>query len=87
MDLPVGIQSLDICTGDLGLWVRDVAQAEDQVRLILGPGCEFSTWIRAVVGRVGGGHGVVRIGVVFGVHFGGDLGGRLVGRQIGEVIR
>ena len=71
MDLPIGIQSLDVCTGDLGLGVRDVAQAEDQVGLVLGPGGEFWTWVRAVVGCVGGGHGVVRVGVVFGDHFGG----------------
>ena len=72
MDMLVGSQSPDVWAWDLGPWARDVAQVEDQVGLVFRPGGEVWTGIWAVVGRVGGGHGMVRVAVVFGVHFGGD---------------
>lgn len=84
MDLTVRVEVSDIGVWDFGGRFGDVAEAEDQIGLFFGPGgvARGGLRVRAVLGCVGGGHGVVVVSVVFGMHLGGfGHGGRAVGRH------
>lgn len=81
MKLPVRIEVSDLRVRSPGPLHRDVAEAVDLARLLLGPGegaagaaAAAGGWVDAVLlGFVGGGHGVVVGSVVFGMHVGGWL--------------
>ncbi len=74
MDMGVRVEASDVGVWGFGWCFRDVAEADDPVGLLLGPGevvAGRGAWVCAGAGCVGGGHGVVGVVVVFGVHFGG----------------
>lgn len=75
VDLPIRIEVSDVGARGSDVLGRDVAQAEDCAGFLFGPGWGVAGgggWVGAVLGFVGGGHGVAVWSVVFGMHFGGS---------------
>ena len=76
MDLLVGIEGLDLGVRDVGWWIRDVADIEDDGGLGFSPGRavgrDARACICAVVGYVGGRHCVVGFGRMLEMHIGGE---------------
>lgn len=88
VDVAVRVEASDVAVWDSGWWVRNVAEAEDQVGLFFGPGGAGGGGLVVFVvsGCVGGGHGVAVGSVVFGMHFRGLCSGWCAGGRHFEVM-